>query len=139
MKTVMSKAWEIARAGQAKFGGSVKDYFGQALKMAWALARKEEAAPMTATIVTSSGSRKHKTYVAKIVGTCSRFGLERSFINNFEQATEWSDKTFTLELNEGDVYEIVGANYNADRHYMQVVEGALQQVGLQAVKNMFAA
>lgn len=31
----MKKAWEIAKEGQRKFGGKVKEYFSQALKMAW--------------------------------------------------------------------------------------------------------
>lgn len=31
----MKRAWEIARQGQAKFGGKVRSYFAEALKMAW--------------------------------------------------------------------------------------------------------
>ncbi|PFJ09068.1 hypothetical protein COD67_15195 [Bacillus cereus] len=38
---VMKKAWEIARKGQRQFGGKVKEYFSQALKMAWNIAKKE--------------------------------------------------------------------------------------------------
>jgi hypothetical protein len=37
---VMKKAWEIAREGQKKFGGKVKEYFSQALKMAWSIVKK---------------------------------------------------------------------------------------------------
>lgn len=33
---VMKRAWEIAKEGQKKFGGKVKEYFRIALKMAWA-------------------------------------------------------------------------------------------------------
>lgn len=36
---VMKKAWEIAREGQKKFGGKVKEYFAQALRMAWAIVK----------------------------------------------------------------------------------------------------
>ncbi|MBO0961430.1 hypothetical protein J1P26_17125 [Neobacillus sp. MM2021_6] len=36
---VMKKAWEIAREGQKKFGGKVKEYFSQALKMAWSIVK----------------------------------------------------------------------------------------------------
>lgn len=36
MKNVMTRAWEIAREGVTKFGGKVKEYFAQALVMAWA-------------------------------------------------------------------------------------------------------
>jgi len=40
MQNVMTKAWEIAREGQQKFGGKVKEYFAQALKMAWEIIKK---------------------------------------------------------------------------------------------------
>lgn len=40
MKNVMAKAWEIARKGQKNFGGKVKEYIAQALRMAWALNKK---------------------------------------------------------------------------------------------------
>jgi len=36
LSTVMKMAWEIARQGQSKFGGKVREYFSCALKMAWA-------------------------------------------------------------------------------------------------------
>lgn len=39
MKKVMKRAWEIAKEGQKKFGGKVKEYFAQALKMAWAIVK----------------------------------------------------------------------------------------------------
>lgn len=32
---VMRRAWRIAREGQKKFGGSVKEYFAESLKLAW--------------------------------------------------------------------------------------------------------
>ena len=43
----MKKAWEIAKQGQAKFGGKVKEYFATALKMAWALAKKASSTIIT--------------------------------------------------------------------------------------------
>lgn len=36
MKNVMTRAWEIAKEGQKKFGGKVREYFAQALVIAWA-------------------------------------------------------------------------------------------------------
>lgn len=35
MKNVMTRAWAIAKAGQKNFGGKVKEYFAQALVIAW--------------------------------------------------------------------------------------------------------
>lgn len=37
---VMRKAWELAREGQKKFGGKVKEYFAEALRLAWAFIKK---------------------------------------------------------------------------------------------------
>lgn len=36
MKEIMKKAWQIAKEAVVKFGGKVREYFGEALRMAWA-------------------------------------------------------------------------------------------------------
>ncbi|MEJ2043682.1 MAG: hypothetical protein P8X74_03700 [Reinekea sp.] len=41
-KQTMKSAWEIARDGQNKFGGSVKSYFPESLKIAWKQAKTGE-------------------------------------------------------------------------------------------------
>lgn len=38
---VMTNAWEIAREGVKKFGGKVKEYFAEALRIAWGIAKGE--------------------------------------------------------------------------------------------------
>lgn len=38
-KEIMKNAWTIAREGQKAFGGKVREYFNEALKMAWAQAK----------------------------------------------------------------------------------------------------
>jgi hypothetical protein len=35
----MKKAWEISREGQKKYGGRIKEYFSEALRMAWQLVK----------------------------------------------------------------------------------------------------
>lgn len=40
MRNVMTKAWEIAREGQKKFGGKVSEYFAEALRIAWSIVKK---------------------------------------------------------------------------------------------------
>jgi hypothetical protein len=35
-KAVMIRAWQIARAAAAKFGGKVREFFSESLKQAWA-------------------------------------------------------------------------------------------------------
>lgn len=39
MKTIMCKAWEIARNAAKKFGGKAIEYISGALKMAWKMAK----------------------------------------------------------------------------------------------------
>lgn len=41
MREVMVRAWEIAREGQRKFGGKVKEYFAISLKLAWKEVKSE--------------------------------------------------------------------------------------------------
>lgn len=41
MKNVMKNAWKIAKLGQTSFGGPVRIYFAEALRIAWAATRKE--------------------------------------------------------------------------------------------------
>lgn len=36
MKNIMVRAWEIAKEAVVKFGGNVKEFFAQALSIAWA-------------------------------------------------------------------------------------------------------
>lgn len=42
-KQIMKRAWEIAKEGQKKFGGKVKEYFAIALKFAWKEVKAAEA------------------------------------------------------------------------------------------------
>ncbi|WP_077297467.1 hypothetical protein [Virgibacillus pantothenticus] len=111
MKKVMVRAWEIARQGQAKFGGKVKEYFAQALKMAWAETRK-------VVINTTHGSRKHKSWVARITGKDARFGFAREFVDPVSSCS-WDGKEF--ELNNG-IYEVCDGG---ERKYIKVVNGQI--------------
>lgn len=47
----MVKAWEIARNAVKKFGGKVKEYFAQALKMAWSIVKAPKGAIVVNTEV----------------------------------------------------------------------------------------
>lgn len=114
MKKVMVRAWEIARAAAAKFGGSAVEYMSGALRQAWAETKK-------VTIVTSSGSRKHKSWVAKIDGTDARYGFKRTFIDAVDQ--NWTEKRF--ELGAG-VYEVCDAG---ERKFIRVSGGKIKVIG----------
>ena len=40
MSTIMKGAWELARRGAKKFGGSAREYFAESLKKVWARVKK---------------------------------------------------------------------------------------------------
>lgn len=128
MKNVMTKAWEIAREGQKKFGGKVKEYFAQALRMAWAIVK---SAKQVAVVKTTSGSKKHKSWVAEIVGTHPKWKLDRQFVEAVEE-NDYSGKVF--ELKNG-VYEVCNAG---DREFIRVEGGAIEYIEYAKVVGMVA-
>lgn len=124
MKEIMTRAWEIAREGQIKFGGKVSEYISEALKIAWAETR-------TVTITTREGSRNHKSWAAEVVGTHPRWKLERKFIES--EPTPYREKVFILE--EGKIYEICDGG---DREFVTVVNGEVVYIEYQNVVEQVA-
>lgn len=126
---VMKKAWEIAKQGQANFGGKVKEYFAASLKTAWALAKK---AANTVEITLREGSRNNKTWVAEIVGLDGKWGFNRRFVD-CRQHPEYCEKLATLE--NGKVYEICNGG---DRDFARVVNGEINYIWADDAKALFA-
>jgi hypothetical protein len=63
MQNVMRKAWEIAREGQKKFGGKVRDYFAEALRVAWRIVKEMgKATDRLKDIVKEATGREWKKY-----------------------------------------------------------------------------
>lgn len=122
----MVRAWEIAKGGQSKFGGNVKEYFAEALKMAWAEAKSNQKAVIT----TSSGSRNHKSWVAEITGTHPRWKFNREFIVADNET--WMEKTFTLT---DGIYEVCDAG---DRDFIEVVNGQVNYIDYTDVMEQVA-
>jgi hypothetical protein len=70
MQNVMRKAWEIARAAQKKFGGKVREYFAEALRMAWRIVKGME-----------KGFEKMKDVVKEVTGReWKNYGKHRVYI-----------------------------------------------------------
>lgn len=126
----MTKAWEIARKGAKQFGGSVKQYFGEALKMAWAIVKQTAN---TVTIQLAEGSRKHKSWVAEVVGLDAKYGFNRQFVDGFEDEEV---RGLFFELSEGKVYDVNCARDG--REYATVRNGQLVELSQNEVKAMFA-
>jgi len=111
MKNIMTRAWEIAREGQGKFGGKVSEYLSEALKIAWA-----EIVNRKAILETTFGSRKNKSWVAKIISTHPKWKLDRKFVDAVEE-NEYAGKTFELE---NGIYEVCDAG---ERDFIEVENG----------------
>lgn len=129
MKNVMTIAWKIAKDAVAKFGGKVKEYFAEALRMAWAQVKNEVGA---IEIELSGGSRKHKSWVAEIVGTDAKYGLKREFLNGYNK----DNAMLYFELENGKIYDIKDAA--GVRRYKKVVNGELIEMNESDVKAVFA-
>ncbi len=57
----MTRAWEIAKKGQKRFGGKVKEYFAQALVMAWKEAK-------LAAMKQEKGLKIYSDYINNVIG-----------------------------------------------------------------------
>ena len=42
---ILKAAWKLARIGQKKFGGNVKEYMSEALKLAWSIVKSTVYVP----------------------------------------------------------------------------------------------
>lgn len=130
MKNVMTIAWGIAKEGAAKFGGSVKAYFAEALKMAWA---ETKAVATKIEIALAEGSRKHKSWIAEIIGTDAKYGFKRAFVTGREDD---NIKGLFFTLVEGVIYDVNCAQKG--RSYMTVKAGAVVELSQNEVKAMVA-
>lgn len=132
---VMSKAWDIAREGAKKFGGKTVEYFAEALRMAWTIIKKEavkvKEVAKFAMLETLSGSRNHKTWVAKITGKHAKFNFNREFIEAWDEYP--GGKEFKL-YNE-NVYEVCDGG---NRFFAKVENGEIEKISAGQVAEMFA-
>ncbi len=119
MKRVMIVAWKIAKKAAAKFGGSPVEYMSESLKYAWKITKATRPSKQ-ATLVIAAGSRKHKSWVAKIEGTDARYGFKRSFVDSVD--CNLSERTF--ELSAG-TYEVCDAG---ERYFIRVSGGKITRI-----------
>lgn len=75
MENVMKSAWGIAYEGVAKFGGKVKEYFAEALKIAWDLFKN---------------GGKEVNYAEQVKGTLVGFELPK--LEGSEKQVKWAEK-----------------------------------------------
>lgn len=93
MTNVMKSAWEIAYEGVEKFGGKVKEYFVEALKIAWNLFKK---------------GGNEMNYVKQVKGTVSKINIPQ--LEGSEKQIAWAEqirKNAAAELQ----YEVTHEEY----------------------------
>lgn len=120
----MKRAWEIARKGVEKFGGKASEYIAEALRIAWSETKK-------VTITTTSGSKRNKSWVAKITGTHPKWKLNREFVDAVEE-NDWTGKVFELE---SGIYEVCDAG---DREFIKIDNGEIEYLEYAEVTAMVA-
>lgn len=121
MKKVMVRAWEIAKTAVLKFGGKVKEYFSQALAIAWA-----EMKNVKTVFSIRADKNGKRSWVAKITGTHPTYKVQRSFIN-----------AYTTDFVGNKVFELEDGYYNYDsikeRGYVRVQNGFWSDVTFSEV------
>ena len=67
-KMIMKRAWRIAKSAVKKFGGKAKQYFAEAMKMAWAEAKRTEEVLVPSWFIRKqTGERYSAKYVKAYV------------------------------------------------------------------------
>lgn len=89
MRSVMMKAWEIAREGAKKFGGKAIEYIAEALRMAWAIVKKDAM-----ELIELVGTEKQVKWAEDI---------RRIYIENIEEVKRLADEIEKLPA-KGTIY-----------------------------------
>lgn len=121
-KEIFTKAWELAKDGANKFGGSSKEYFAESLRIVHNFNKKGVVVEMV-KLELAGGSKKHKSWVAKVTGEDSKYGFKREFINAVEYGV-W-------ELNDG-VYNFKDASKDS-QEFIVVANGEIKEIDKEEV------
>lgn len=116
---IFTAAWELAKQGASKFGGSSKDYFSAALKIAYLKSNTK----IIYTLEIAGGSRKHKSWVAKVTGEDTKWGFQREFVEA---------KGYGIYDLEDGVYNIKDASRN-DQQYFVIANGQATEIEKEEV------
>lgn len=82
MKTqVMRRAWQLAKAGQMIYGGTVKMYFSESLKIAWRETKGETKEQMIERLINLGFKRWQKGSFDRLYIDARYLGLECEYYN----------------------------------------------------------
>lgn len=125
----MKRAWEIAKEAVVKFGGKAKEFLAGALKLAWAEVKNPAA--VKTEVELPGDTRRTRTWMAKITGTCPTYKLKREFVN-YNHLDQYGDKIFLLE---NGVYEFQN---HKRRDFIEVLDGKMVFINLSQVMEAIA-
>ena len=123
LKNIMTRAWEIAREAVANFGGKVREYIAEAMKMAWA----ETRSAVDENVVNSLIARGAKRW--------SKGGHDRLYLNRagndlanikleYNKKGKWQNPTLDGEYLSNRGYgKVSNQIYNA---YIDLKTGILE-------------
>lgn len=117
---IFVKAWALAKAGAAQFGGSSKEYFAESLKIVYANSH--------VYVLDIQTSHNRPAWCARITGLSKHYGFKREFVGNYGSG-RW-------ELKDG-IYNYGRGKGDAD-NYVIVNNGKPSFVYDDDVKLMFA-
>lgn len=100
MKKLMLRAWEIAREGVGRFGGAVKEYFAEALRIAWQEFKKAKKKLTLHEVAYRISNRYYKEADAEIdVRVWENYGKVRIYANQ-----GFKNQIAMFEFDEGENY-----------------------------------
>lgn len=93
---IMKNAWTIAKEGATKFGGKVVEYFAEALKEAWKLAKefaaqkkaKQQAKKVDADKLQGMMTSKQEWFITKLGKELEGMGIDPLTVEGFAEAIE---------------------------------------------------
>lgn len=115
MKKIMKRAWEIAREGVKKFGGKVKEYLAESLKLAWKEVKESVSLPVL------KGTPKQVAWaedLRKTVMTAFEIAKEAAFETKYGQ-TKTDRLQNVINYIENEVFTQESAKFFID-HFQNV-------------------
>lgn len=122
-KQIMTRAWQIAREGAAKFGGNAREYMAAALRMAWEEIKMAQTQTQqfdkTAKMVVLG--REHYEDASKYLtfNAWEKYGKRRIYINDYKRRTigyiDRETGEYTQHGNNGLTAEQISSAINAFR------------------------
>lgn len=124
-------AWEIAKNGQQKFGGNVKEYFSESLKLAYKLRGgitmefekyEEKSYRFKDNVITLGNSKRQPAWLAEVNGLNEKYGLNRKFIDDYEDiGPNWID----FKMEEGKIWNW---SEQKEQHFGIIEDGKLFEI-----------